>query len=232
MKSVKWIAIIIVTFFAGYFTHATIQGKTSAQKEKIEPTFKYDDENKSDSLIPATEFPQIAKTEPTAKHAGKASSQDNKGKAAIEKYPSPTDDTILIDAPTDGDNQNRKGYGDEKIVAQMPAPFDQLLTKIEGPLREKFKDYADTDSNQKDDWDQRMQSQLSDFILSRPSATDIRIHLINCNFHMCEIRLEEQKRFLLLATFAELLQEPWIINTCTGEFNFFENNGYMLLMRK
>ena len=179
MKSVKWIAIIIVTFFAGYFTHATVQGKTSAQKEKIEPTFKYVDENKSDSLIPATEFPQIAKTEPTAKHAGKASSQDNKGKAAIEKYPSPTDDTILIDAPTDGDNQNRKGYGDEKIVTQMPAPFDQLLTKIEGPLREKFKDYADTDSNQKDDWDQRMQSQLTDFILSRPSATDIRIHLIN-----------------------------------------------------
>lgn len=90
----------------------------------------------------------------------------------------------------------------------MPNPFDSLLKQTENPLGEKYKAYLANESSKQDDWDMQMQSKITDFILSRPAMVDIKINRINCRLNMCEIQLQEQKKFLLMATFAQLLQEP------------------------
>lgn len=218
MKSVKWIATIIVTFFAGYFAHLLTTEKIPATTSIDQTEFRYNDADKPAHQNNKLSFPE----EKISNLAKDSSTVLDKNSTSSQNIADKEESTSLKP-----ESQRETNLSHDKV---LPKPFDDMLDKIDGSLRDKYKDYAA--SEPKDDWDTRMQSKITDFILSRPAATDIKIDSVNCNSNICEIRLEEEKRFLLMATFAELLQESWLINEATGQFNFNDKYGYMLLTRK
>lgn len=124
---------------------------------------------------------------------------------------------------------------DEEIDQLIPKPFSASFKKAHPDLKAKYKDFVDTSKNRPDDWDMRMQGLLRDFIMSRPMATDIIIESLLCNANMCEVRLLENKKYLLLGLFGDLMQQPWMINQVNGTVDFNPDNSnacYILLMRK
>jgi len=123
---------------------------------------------------------------------------------------------------------------DEDIDQLIPKPFNTSFKKAHPDLKTKYKDFIDPDKRP-DDWDVRMQSLLRDFIMSRPMAADIIIDSLVCNANMCEVRLLENKKYLLLGLFGELMQQPWMTNQVNGTVDFNPDNSnacYILLMRK
>lgn len=217
MHNGKWLGSLFLAFLAGYFAHLfSIDNNAEATSDPHE-SFTSSSTPPSNPALVHTPTKNYWVAASSVQHSTQTSSQSS---------------THLAVRSAASSNKTSIAVSDQTAEKTLPKPFDDLFTQMDEPLRDKYKAYADNETNHKDDWDLRMQSQITDFILSRPAATDIKIELVNCNLNMCEIRLQEQKRFLLMATFAELLQEPWIINTSTGQFNFSDNNGYMLLMRK
>jgi hypothetical protein len=122
---------------------------------------------------------------------------------------------------------------EEEIDQLIPKPFSTSFKKAHPDLKAKYKDFVDP-NKRPDDWDIRMQGLLRDFIMSRPTAADINIESLICNASMCEVRLLENKKFLLLGLFGELMQQPWIANQVKGTVDFNPDNSnacYILLMR-
>lgn len=208
--------IIIAIFFAGYFTHSVITKEQAVAATITKPSFSYNDtrtEANPKKAIISSGVPVQQKTtsfsDPTTENTKLAQSLPAKKELT----------------PTDKDHHDTSDPSNSS-----PKPYDDMREKVDGTLRERYKDFAAAEHT--DDWDVRTQSKITDFILSRPAATDIKIDSVHCNSNICEIRLEENKRFLLMATFAELLQESWLVNEATGQFSFNDKFGYMLLMRK
>jgi hypothetical protein len=219
MRNGKWLGTILLAFLAGYFVHLFSTYKSS--KPDIVSCESLIVSSSSYSSIQASVQAEINYR--VANSTEKSSTSTSIISSVKSASSTDAKQTAIKNDSIEVSDQNEK---------QLPKPFDELLKRMDSTLREKYEAYAANAGNPKDDWDMRMQSKITDFILSRPAATDIKIDSINCNSNMCEIRLQEQKRFLLMATFAELLQESWVINTSTGQFNFSDNNGYMLLVRK
>lgn len=125
-------------------------------------------------------------------------------------------------------------FSDDEIDQLIPKPFNASHKKASPDLKAKYKDFVDTSKNRPDDWDMRMQGLLRDFIMSRPMSTDIVIESLLCNANMCEVRLLENKKYLLLGLFGDLMQQPWIANQVKGTVDFNPDNSnacYILLMR-
>lgn len=164
----------------------------------------------------------------SAKSSSVAGSATQHSEASQAAAPSPTSSAATTQA-----NKPANQLSDEEIDQLIPKPFNSSFKKAHPDLKTKYKDFVDP-AKGTDDWDLRMQGLLRDFVMSRPMAADIVIESLQCRANMCEMRLLENKKFLLLGLFGELMQQPWIANQVKGTVDFNPDNSnacYILLMR-
>ncbi|MFO1389460.1 hypothetical protein [Cellvibrio sp.] len=237
MRNKIWIAALVASFAAGFGIHAFISTPDSTVSVQAQSQLSNLDEKTLD--IDAIKFPDgsiqssssVKDTESKSSiaHSSQSgasnSSSSSSTAASAETGPDPTNS--LSSTPP---NQ----LSDEEIDQNIPKPFNDSFKKAHQSLKEKYKDFLETNNQRKDDWDIRMQGLLTDFVMSRPLATDIKIESIRCNANMCEMRLFEQKKFLLLGLFGDLMQQPWVLDEVTGtvDFNADHSACYILMMRK
>lgn len=189
----------------------------------------------SEESFAEVEFPDanvnITNTASTSQSAASSTAQSRStSEATSQQEPSPTQTA----SATPTTNAAPTQLSDEEIDQLIPKPFNTSFKKAHPDLKTKYKDFVDP-NKRPDDWDIRMQGLLRDFIMSRPMATDIIIDALACNANMCEVRLLENKKYLLLGLFGELMQQPWMTNQVNGTVDFNPDNSnacYILLMRK
>lgn len=229
MKNSQWIVVTIFAFFIGYITNFFTADRKSEKRST----------NCAENLVSSNS--QKSTLSINQKSSSTANLQTNENQQSASKNDAQDLELTTLsscDSQTNSAKSNSSTISteisDDEIDELLPKPFDASLKKLHGPLKEKYKAFSDIDRTKIDIWDIHMQGQLTDFVLSRPSATDIKIDSIKCNANMCEMRLVEQKKFLLLALFGELMQQSWIVNKVTGTADIQPDNGYgyILLMRK
>lgn len=241
MRNKIWLAALVVAFAAGFGTHAIISAPDSSIHPQAQLPNSAQLSNSQDNILNTVdiELPddssQINNPE---KYSASTSSKNQSSHSGTSVPSSSSSIAAIADTATDASSSATSTppnqLSDEEIDQKIPKPFNASFKKAHPTLKEKYKDFLDTDHHHKDDWDIRTQGLLTDFVLSRPLATDITIESISCNANMCEMRLFEQKKFLLLSLFGELMQQPWLSNQVNGNVDFNPDHSacYILLMRK
>lgn len=208
MKNLLWASALLVAFAAGYFTKSITQQDTINSLDQTVPTIaSNNDKNISNEDLKAATKAAFSEKE----------EHSNLEKPIVENLPteqqpvapsSPQSDSVAnTETPVTPENKYPNEISDEDIDKIIPAPFNQSLKNRHGPLREKYKLFAE--ATQQSDWDIHNQNLLSDAISSNPYAKFIEIESLQCKVNFCEIRLFENKEGTWSLIMADMRVQDW-----------------------
>lgn len=230
----KLAGVLILTAFASGYGLCLYQAPLEMPPVNVISNAQSSSSAAPEESFADVEFPEasvnITSTDRPSDSSPRSSAASSITHSQATSQPTPTPAPSTPSAETTASNQP----SDDDIDQLIPKPFNTSFKKAHPDLKTKYKDFVDP-NKRPDDWDVRMQGLLRDFIMSRPMATDIIIDSLVCNANMCEVRLLENKKYLLLGLFGELMQQPWMTNQVNGTVDFNPDNSnacYILLMRK
>jgi hypothetical protein len=235
MKNLLWIATVFLAFAAGYFTHGANQEAPSAATKTIQPIDTAIDPQVSREQLSAAAKAVFAAKE---KVAPKTQQTQNPLERPTESAVTPQTATAPSPAQAvDAKNPTEKKYpneiSDEDIDKILPAPFNSSLKNVHGSLREKYKDFSETEKQ--DPWDVNMQNKITDYLMGNAYSKFLTVEAVNCKINFCEIRAIELKAGVSNLMFSEMsMQDWWDIGP--SQWMTTNNKGagtlYALLQRK
>ncbi len=232
----KLAGALILTAFASGYGLCLYQAPLELPAVNVVHNVQSSSSSSGEESFADVEFPETNLNVTTASTSSNTQ-QSSAAFSAVQTAPTasqPTQSQAQTSSTATNASTSSNQYSDEEIDQLIPKPFSASYKKASPDLKARYKDFVDTSKHHPDDWDMRMQSLLRDFIMSRPMAADIVIDSLLCNANMCEVRLLENKKYLLLGLFGDLMQQPWIANQVKGTVDFNPDNSnacYILLMR-
>jgi hypothetical protein len=235
MNILKWFLVIAIAYAVGYFSRSP---EPVVVPEVIADCLRLDAFKEVQSAL--QEGQERLEQLETAKAESKTSSSKvNEQEKVVEQ---PASDQLRqsqaessIAAPYVDPNQQQasqatSNISNEEIDKLVPVPYNEILKRMNGPIREKYKEFAE--SNQQEDWDRNTQNRITDALLGHSYSKFIELESVTCKASLCEVRGRELKPQVINLIFAELqLQEWWDMGAShltTGMDKVF----YGLLMRR
>jgi hypothetical protein len=235
MNILKWVAVIVIAYAVGYFSRSP---EPVVAPEVIADCLRLDAFKEVQSALQeGQERVERLKVAATASKA--SSSKMNEQEKVAEQ---PVQDQLqqgqtkspvappYVDPNQSQASQATSNISDEEIDKLVPVPYNEILKRMKGPIREKYKEFAE--SNQQEDWDRNTQNRIADALLGHSYSKFIELESVTCKASLCEVRGRELKPQVINLIFAELqLQEWWDMGAShltTGMDKVF----YGLLMRR
>lgn len=240
MNILKWVLVIVIAYVAGYFSHFPDAELMSVQAafvpegcppplsafDEIETALQ-EDRERVERLKKAQSYSQASSSKINEQEKIAAQPVPEQLRQAQTKAPIATPYVNPNQAQTPPVKSN---ISDEEIDKLVPTPYNDVLKRMNGPIREKYKEFAG--SNQQEDWDTNTQNRITDALLGHSYSKFIELESVTCKASLCEVRGRELKPQVINLIFAELqLQEWWHMGDSqlvTGMNNVF----YGLFMRR
>ena len=236
MNIVKWVLVIVVAYVVGYFSRSP---EPVVAPEVIADCLRLDGLKDVHSAL-EQDRARMQRVE-NAKTQSKASSStmNKPEKVAVQQAPDQlpqgqTPNPIpapYVDPYQQQASQTPSKISDEEIDKLVPAPYNEALKRTHGPLREKYKEFAD--SNQQEDWDRTTQNRITDALLGNTYSKFIELESVVCKVNFCEVRGRELKPQVINLLFSEMmLQDWWDMGMSNLSSGAIDNTFYGLYMRR
>jgi len=241
MNILKWVVVIVVAYLAGYFSHfpdaEPIDAQTSFVPEGCLPPLSAFDEIETALQEDRERVKRLEKTTPESNAS--SSKMNLQEKIAAQHVPDPLQQgqvespiaTPYVDPNQPQASQVKSNISDEEIDKLVPAPYNDALKRSNGPLREKYKQFAD--SNQQEEWDKNTQNRMTDALLGNTYSKFIELESVVCKVNFCEVRGRELKPQVVNLIFSEMmLQDWWDMGMSHLSSGATDNTFYGLYMRR
>lgn len=235
MNILKWVAVVVIAYVVGYFSRAP---EPVVAPEVIADCLRMDAFKEVQSALQEDQE-RVKRLKASATESRASSSRMNDQEKIAEQPVSDqlrqpqaesSNATPYVDPNQQQASQATSNISNEEIDKLVPVPYNEILKRINGPIREKYKEFAE--SNQQEDWDRNTQNRITDALLGHSYSKFIELESVTCKASLCEVRGRELKPQVINLIFAELqLQEWWDMGTShltTGMDKVF----YGLLMRR
>jgi len=241
MHILKWVLVIAIAYVAGYFSHFPDADPISAQASFV-PEGCPPPLNAFDEIETALQEDRerVKRLEKTKQESNASSSKINgQEKNAAQDVPDQLQQgqaenpiaTPKVDTNQPQTSQVKSNISNEEIDRLVPAPYNDMLKRSNGPLREKYKEFVD--SNQQKEWDKNTQNRITDALLGSTYSKFIELESVVCKVNFCEVRGRELKPQVVNLIFSEMmLQDWWDMGASHLSSGATDNTFYGLYMRR
>lgn len=207
MNKIIVIVTLSLVFLFGYFTHALLHPHSSGGEEltSVSVKSKANFDKTSGELIGESEHSKfIEQSKESVVNQNTSSTATN-----LVSSPSPTKIESNSSALTEPSSEKgpAQEISDEEIDKVLPEPFNNLLKRSHGSLREKYKNFVENSIPL--DWDTNMKNKMWDAIRSNPYSKFIKIEALDCRSNLCEIRVYEMKPSVWSYIQSGMVLEDW-----------------------
>ena len=236
MNILKWVAVIVIAFFVGYFSRSP---EPVVAPEVIADCLRLDAFKEVQSAL--QEGQERFERLKAAKAESKASSSrmDEQEKIAEQPVPDIYRQKIPENAiplagtgidPKDYPSKSESNITDEEIDNLVAAPFNESLKRTIGPLREKYKSFAE--ATEQSDWDSNTQNRMTDALLGNQYSKFIELESLICRADYCEIRGRESKSGVFGLIMSEMMLQDWWKMGHSQWTNGIDSNAFYALITK
>lgn len=237
MAILKWIAVIAVAFSVGYFSHSS---EPAIESQVIEDCLRFDAFKDVQSALPQDQE-RVKRLENTSSASGahasnmqkqdKIAAQDLPGRSLQEKNERASTTPPVSTTPVQPATVTETNLSDEEIDKLVAAPFNEVLKRVRGPLREKYKNFAET--TEQSEWDVNTQNRIIDALMGNAYSKFIELESIACRASYCEIRGRELKPQVINLMVSEMmLQDWWEMGDVQWTSGATDKTFYALLMKR
>lgn len=239
MNVLKWVLVIIIAYSAGYFSHFTdankVVAETSFASGSCPPLLDSFDEAKAAQQEDREQVKQLARTKP---ESNVSSSSVNGQEKVAQNLPDQSQQgqaenphaTPSIDHNQPQASQVKSNISDEEIDQLLPAPYNDALKRSNGPLREKYKSFAE--ATEQNDWDINTQNRLTDALLGNQYSKFIELESLKCRVDYCEVRGRESKPNVFSLIMSEMMLQDWWQMGHSQWTNGMDNGAFYALITK
>lgn len=213
MNILKWVLVIAVAYVVGYFSRSP---ERVVAPEVIADCLRLDAFKEVQSALQEGQE-RFERLEAAKVESKASSSKMNEQKKIAEQpvpdiYPQkmPGNDISLAGPGVDPKDYPPKGESnitDEEIDKLVAAPFNETLKRTSGPLREKYKSFAE--ATEQSDWDTNTQNRMTDALLGNQYSKFIELESLICRADYCEIRGRESKSGVFGLIMSEMMLQDW-----------------------
>lgn len=218
MNILKWVLVIVVAYVARYFSHFPdadpVSGQVSSVSEVCPQSMSASDDVDKGLQHDRERSQRLEKT----KQEAKANSSQSKAQEKIVEQPVPDSypkEKMGAPFPLTGAGFDPKDFPpveesnitNEEIDKLVAAPFNETLKRTRGPLREKYKDFAE--ATEQNDWDINTQNRMTDVLLGNQYSKFIELESLICRADYCEIRGRELKPNVFGLIMSEMMLQDW-----------------------
>lgn len=216
MNILKWVLVIAVAYVAGYFSHFPLMNqpvKNSLVSDDCPSLSSVTDIEKEAQLdresLQRVEKRKQGATENSSqsKTREKGTAQSGSDKHSQEKLKDSIPPASVGIDPTSSLPMGESNITDEEIDNLVAAPFNETLKKVRGPLREKYKSFAE--ATEQNDWDINTQNRMTDALLGNQYSKFIELESLICRADYCEIRGRELKPNVFSLIMSEMMLQDW-----------------------
>lgn len=236
MNILKWVAVIVIAYVVGYFSRSP---ESVVAPEVIADCLRMDAFKEVQSAL--QEDQERVKRLKAAATESKASSSrmNDQGKIAEQPVPDmypqkmPENAVPLVGLGVDPKDYPPKGESnitDEEIDKLVAAPFNASLKRTSGPLREKYKSFAE--ATEQSDWDTNTQNRMTDALLGNQYSKFIELESLICRADYCEIRGRESKSGVFGLIMSEMMLQDWWKMGHSQWTNGIDSNAFYALITK
>ena len=236
MNILKWVLIIIIAYVAGYFSRAP---ETVVAPEVIADCLRMDAFKEVQSAL--QEDQERVKRLKAAATESKASSSKMNDQEKIAEQPVPDmypqkmpENAVPLAGlgvdPKDYPPKGESNITDEEIDNLVVAPFNESLKRTSGPLREKYKSFAE--ATEQSDWDTNTQNRMRDALLGNQYSKFIELESLICRADYCEIRGRESKSGVFGLIMSEMMLQDWWEMGHSQWTNGIDSNAFYALITK
>lgn len=236
MNILKWVAVIVIAFFVGYFSRSP---ESVVTPEVIGDCLRLDAFKEVQSALQEDQA-RVNRLESAATESKASSSKMNRQEKVVEP---PVPDqlgqgqaenpiaTPYVDPSQSQTSQVKSNISDEEIDKLVPAPYNESLKRSNGPLREKYKEFVNSDHQE--EWDRNTQNRITDALLGNTYSKFIELESVACKVNYCEVRGRELKPGVINLIFSEMtLQDWWDMGMSHLSSGATDNTFYGLYMRR
>ncbi|PUA27663.1 MAG: hypothetical protein B0W54_14025 [Cellvibrio sp. 79] len=233
MNVLKWVVVIDTAFSVGYFSRSPepVAAPEVADCLRLD-AFK---DLQNASLQGGERLKQLEKTNPASNTQPANVEKQDKIAAPVRSSPERNERTntppAVGTAPAQPATVNETNLSDEEIDKLVAAPFNDVLKKVRGPLREKYKNFAE--ATEQDEWDRNTQNRITDALMGNAYSKFIELDSIACRASYCEIRGRELKPQVINLMVSEMmLQDWWEMGDVQWTSGAADKTFYALLMKR
>jgi hypothetical protein len=240
MNILKWVLVIVIAYMAGYFLHIPDADSISAQASfgpvGCLPPFSAFDDIETALQEDRERVKRLEKTK--SERNASLSKMNGQEKVAAQNKPDqlPQDQaenpiaTPYVDPNQPQASQVKSNISDEEIDKLVPAPYNDALKRSNGPLREKYKSFAE--ATEQNDWDINTQNRMTDALLGNQYSKFIELESLKCRVDYCEVRGRELKPNVFSLIMSEMMLQDWWQMGHSQWSNGMDNGAFYALITK
>ncbi|HTF96137.1 MAG TPA: hypothetical protein VL995_08400 [Cellvibrio sp.] len=214
MNILKWVLVIAIAYVAGYFSHFPLMNqpvKNSLVSDDCPSLSSVTDIEKEAQLdresLQRVEKRKQGATENSSQSKTQGTAQSGSDKHSQEKLRDSIPPASVGIDPASSLPMGESNITDEEIDNLVAAPFNETLKKVRGPLREKYKSFAE--ATEQNDWDINTQNRMTDALLGNQYSKFIELESLICRADYCEIRGRELKPNVFSLIMSEMMLQDW-----------------------